>query len=89
MNEIKDGGQAFPVGFHPDGNSADSYGMTLRDWFAGMALNGICANSDISINSANANLTRQSIRESFAEGAYKTADAMIAEREKRYGKGAL
>jgi len=45
-------------------------GMTLRDWFAGMAL--------------LARLSRgQSI--SAAEEAYEFADAMLAERERRAG----
>jgi len=39
MSEINDGGPAFPVSMHYD---SDSYfGMSLRDWFAGMALQSI------------------------------------------------
>ncbi len=32
--EIDDGGPAFPMSYHPDGNNADHQGMTLRDWIA-------------------------------------------------------
>ncbi len=38
MTKIDDGGPAFPAGYHPEGNSADQFGMTLRDWFAGQAM---------------------------------------------------
>lgn len=47
-------------------------GMSLRDWFAGMVIAGMSANTDF-------------IREPYpksAEIAYKQADAMLAEREK-------
>ena len=39
----KDGGPAFPMGYHPDGNSADHEGMSLRAWLAGKAMQGILA----------------------------------------------
>jgi hypothetical protein len=35
--EIDDGGPAFPMSYHPDGNNADHQGMTLRDWLAAHA----------------------------------------------------
>jgi len=31
---INDGGPAFPMGYHPGGNRADQFGMTIRDYFA-------------------------------------------------------
>ena len=34
-DQIDDGGSAFPVAYHPEGNSADQPGMSLRDWLAG------------------------------------------------------
>ena len=45
-------------------------GMTLRDWFAGMAMAQLC----VAQNTAT--------REQDAETAYTIADAMIAERSK-------
>ena len=68
---ISTGGLAFPCGYHPEGNSADQDGMTLRDYFAAKAMQGFIGNCDY-------NQTAKSL----AENAYYTADAMIAEREK-------
>ena len=59
-----DGGSSFPGGYH--------HGMTLRDYFAGQALAGICA-SDLY---AGENIFK------MANMAYANADAMIAERDK-------
>ncbi len=47
-------------------------GMSMRDWFAGMALAGLCANPN-----------RDMVRSEFASASYKQADAMIAERERK------
>lgn len=72
---INDGGYAFP---QPDsdqsGWTSDDHprGMSLRDWFAGMALAGLSANSAHEVTTK---------RE--AEIAYGQADEMIAERSKR------
>ncbi len=66
MSTINDGGPAFPVhdlGIH------GTYGMSLRDWFAGMAmqawLSGGARSAEIVV----------------AESAYRYADAMLAARE--------
>ena len=64
-----DGGQAFPMGHHRDGNSADHGGMTLRDWFAGQALIGI------------AMLETSRTFDEDAANAYKYADAMLKARD--------
>lgn len=48
-------------------------GMTLRDWFAGLALQGICASGPGS----------QWSNEMLAQEAYRLADAMLAQREKQ------
>lgn len=73
MGEIKDGGPAFPESYIGDDipNIGIGGGMSLRDWFAGMALQGLlaCEESGVGI-------------ERFAEASYKFADAMLAEREK-------
>lgn len=61
----KTGGPAFPVnGYSPDFN-----GMTLRDYFAAKAMQGMMANS------WNQNY------DSWAHHAYQMADAMLRERD--------
>ncbi len=67
MSEKPDGGPAFPL---PDYTRS---GMTLQDWFAGEALQGLVANG-------NVRLERLPV---VARVAYEYADAMIAERNKR------
>jgi len=64
-----DGGPAFP------GFEWQNYvpGMTLRDWFAGQALNGMLSNGRFS---------GQNTDEVTASVAYQYADAMLAERAK-------
>lgn len=68
-----DGGPAFPV--HPEShNRSDAEynvlsGMTLRDWFAGQALAGLLA--DTEVNSTFLNV---------AARCYTMADAMIESR---------
>jgi hypothetical protein len=59
------------MSYHPDGNSADHFGMTLRDWFAGQALAGLVFHNDYGARSDD----------EIANGAYAYADAMIAARE--------
>lgn len=68
---------AFPLADHysHDGIplSEGSQGMTLRDWFAGQALQGLCAQSQIHAMSHRS--------EDTASKAYRLADAMLAQRE--------
>lgn len=82
------GGLAFPRtgSFHDeassDHDSTNQDGMTLRDYFAGMALQGMAimlltvkdaiGDFDPNIDAAQAT----------AKGAYEIADAMLAERSK-------
>ena len=78
---MKDGGPAFPrplpdVAVPPDEalrTVAQYRGMSLRDWFAGMALIGLKPNTN---NSA------QLDEEAVAKKCYRQADAMLAERDK-------
>src|SRR5690606_6844808 len=71
MSDINDGGPAFPVqASYPYGPSD---GMSLRDWLAGMALQGLLSRSDPDEDWA----TRY---ECFSEDAYLYADAMLAHR---------
>jgi hypothetical protein len=63
---MKDGGSAFP--FWKDGVT----GMSLRDWFAGMALQGLIA----------CPITEADTNSDWARRSYELADAMIAEIDK-------
>lgn len=70
--QFDDGGPAFPLtqdDFHNRHN-----GMSLRDWFAGMALQGYNSNRE-----QCANMTH----DQAANNAYRDADAMIAARNKQ------
>jgi hypothetical protein len=65
---INDGGPAFPMGYHPEGNNADHFGMTLRDYFAAAALQGLMA-------------SRNFLDEYDGPYVYEIADAMLKARE--------
>ena len=76
MTTRDDGGQAFPcAGFDgPDGHEDGECGMTLRDWMAGMAMQGLL--SGRKPNAAVAMIP------GYAALAYESADAMLVERTK-------
>ena len=65
------GGTAFPLVYDDEtkGTREIHSGMTLRDWFAGKAMQGLCAG-----NSTNP--------QQIAQAAYIVADAMLKERSK-------
>lgn len=81
MSATNDGGPAFPVAImarQADGQPLTGYdfgvgGMSLRDWFAGMALQGYCARPDL----------EKECQQGFALAAYDQADAMLAARERK------
>jgi hypothetical protein len=56
--------------------------IALRDWFAGQALAGFCANPDLNGYAAKIGLTPDGVQKAYADSAYAQADAMIAERSK-------
>ena len=66
----KNGGTAFPV----VGGILVRHGMSLRDYFAAHALQGMLA-------SYAGVQTRLPVADSFAQEAYKHADAMLQARE--------
>jgi hypothetical protein len=72
MSKINDGGPAFPVLDNPGDGAlyCRAGGMSLRDWFAGQALNAMLADPG-----------RFSSAAGFSADAYAVADAMIAARE--------
>jgi len=71
------GGPAFPYSgvHHTEAMNyiIDSHGMTLRDYFAGLAMQAICK-----VSSGH-------LPESGSEQAYSWADAMLKERTKAEG----
>ena len=72
MSNNNGGGPAFPsVLYHqsPTENWA-THGMTLRDYFAAKAMQGLLANSEV-----------QATHAEFAAESYKMADAMLKARE--------
>ena len=77
MKVKKDGGSAFPL-LHPyrvseDGKIHRNDGMTLRDWFAGMALQGLvsfCGSEGFDRGPQN-----------MAVRSFELADEMLKERE--------
>lgn len=75
--QYDDGGPAFPVPANQEYS-----GMTLRDWFAGMAMQGLLA--------ANAQchdaVTDKNVDAVIAREAYLSADAMLAERARSLSK---
>ena len=77
MSSTNTGGSAFPYSaLQPGGPTmyADSEGMTLRDYFAAKAMQGMlaCSNLDAKLK-ADAGL--------IATSAYQFADAMLKARE--------
>jgi hypothetical protein len=72
MTTKTDGGPAFPVADHPS-LSVDP-GMSLRDYFAAKAMQGLLAAQIHGFNDRPANGP-------FASMAYEMADAMIKTRE--------
>ena len=75
MNNEKTGGHAFPTLFIEPEHGSGHAGMTLRDWFAGMAL----IHHFVSVNDLAG-------ADKVAELAYEVADAMLAERTRAKGE---
>ena len=70
MNKNNDGGPAFPHHFTQD-SVGDCKGMTLRDYFAAKAMQGmVAAEYEDNMDPAT-----------WADEAYEVADAMLAARE--------
>ena len=72
MNDIKDGGPAFPI--KGPVSTVDKQGMTLRDYFAAKAMQGMLANS----KQGNSLIDK----DRFSEWCYQMADEMLKAREK-------
>lgn len=81
MSAPKDGGPAFPVGQDTMLCSVRT-GMSLRDYFAAKAMQGLLASKGtIATVQAAASQAGEKPTPFLAKGAYEIADAMIAARE--------
>ena len=69
---IYDGGPAYPS---PSGTRSAQPGMTMRQWYAGQALAGLCLKSDGSYSEGPCN-------HSIVTRSVVLADQMIAELDK-------
>lgn len=81
MDELtKDGGPAFGHGDHENGGAP---GMSLRDWFAGQALAGLCSNPEgpFQANSMSGWGLTNCDELQVSNQAYAMADAMLKARE--------
>ena len=72
------GGPAFPHHFTQD-SIGDCAGMTLRDWFAGLAMQSMLPDMYDYEEERHVHAARSRL---MAADAYATADAMLAERSK-------
>jgi hypothetical protein len=79
MRTVDYGPFAFPCGFHPEGNSADQQGMSLRDWFAGQAMTSFLWSDKAWRNKRLHEVI--DVWGGIAEDAYAMADAMLKERQ--------
>jgi hypothetical protein len=80
MNSKLDGGPAFPVveqSFIHGGGVSQSSGMSLRDWFAGQALQGILSCDAVAV----AGLPKFAL----AQDAWEMAESMLNAKEISFG----
>lgn len=83
MTKINDDGSAFPhVDMNAPVSSASTPCTSLRDWFAGLAMQALLSNSHDKIVKVFSK-HGESADVAFAESAYSFADAML---KARFGK---
>lgn len=73
-----DGGNAFPQ-WHPELMNQPEFGMSLRDYFAAKAMQGMLAYPGDEVRGSHHN---NNDAEGVAQMSYAYADAMLAERAK-------
>ncbi|MGC0013786.1 hypothetical protein ACPRR8_24025 [Enterobacter hormaechei] len=84
MSKKNNGGYAFPLGATDATAWRDcNQGMTLRDYFAGKALQGLCANSGgpFQANNMSGWAIVNCDLDDIATESYRLADAMLRARE--------
>jgi len=81
----ENGGSAFPIERKIDSNGFEiqpyEYGMTLRDYFAGKALQGFIARGETSYGKRLSDDGTSSQPITISERCYELADAMLEERK--------
>lgn len=80
MSDIKNGGPAFPIPLNPGSSyqgHAECDGMTMRDYFAAKAMQGVLSNFN-----GNVGVGNDETSSGVSACAYAIADAMLKEREK-------
>lgn len=91
---MKDGGPMFPspdiISSMPEGTGFRTIrtpqpGITVRQWYAGMAMQGIVSNKDLCL-AITQEVGDEYMGAGVAKAAYEFADAMLAEREKGEAK---
>lgn len=80
-DKINDGGPAFPMPYTTADNGPP--GMSLRDWFAGMAMQGAISDPEFCAGHPDGKPldTPQRYREALVRYAYNQADAMLEARK--------
>lgn len=84
-----DGGAAFPRPHQIiDANDPlfkfGDKGMSLRQHYAGLAMQGFCANPWLSKVLTDAGFSPEMVRNAFSERAFTQADSMLAESTKEH-----
>jgi hypothetical protein len=79
MSQKNDGGPAFHEYYGTGTHPQYQRGMSLRDWFAGMALQGLLSNSHPQVVKSFAR-HNENAGTAFAESAYAFADDMLKAR---------
>ena len=80
MSGRYNGGTAFPLPKGRDGTNSEKNGMTLRDYFAAKALEGLISKMAFELHADHEKA--KEVHKCLAQSAYSYADAMLAEREK-------
>jgi hypothetical protein len=68
----REGPTAYPV---------SASGMTIRTYLAGLAMQGFCANSDLSAVASEKGKTPAEVRQAYAKAAVQMADLLLQELE--------
>lgn len=81
---MADGGSAFPqyVGMDENGDTVWGEGMSLRDFFAAHALQGLLANAQIAKDMVKDKIGPELNQSWHGETAYAFADALLKARSK-------
>ena len=77
-----DGGPAYPTLHIPDSSPPAWSGMSLRDYFAGQALAGLCVGCAGMLGKDFSPYAKGPCNSALADRAFVVADAMLAERDK-------